>query len=98
MRSVAGLASIHPNAEMLEDEGASLIGVAVETGLLVGHCLINLMRARPHSPGRSKGAMRIMAVCARDHPFFNPVLKGHRELHPHVGMASFAKRGLGLAQ
>ena len=95
---VASLASVDANAEMLEDEGAALIGVAVETGLLVRHGLIDLVRARGHPPGGSKGTVRIVAVGAGDHSFLHAVFEGHRELHAHVGVAPFTKRGLGLAQ
>ena len=98
VRSVAGFAPIHPSAEMLEYEGTSLIGVAVETGLLIRHGLVHVAGARGHSPGGSKGAMRIMAVGTGHRSFLDAVLEGHRELYAHIGMATFAERGLGLAQ
>lgn len=98
VRGVAGLTAIDANTEMLEDEGAALIGVAVETGLLVRHGLIDLVRARSHSPGGSKSAVRIVTVGARYYSFLDPVFERHRELCAHVGMALFAQRGLGLAQ
>ena len=42
--------------------------------------------------------MRVVAVSARHHSFLDAVFEGHRELRAHVGMALFAKCGLGLAQ
>ena len=48
VRSVAGFASVDTNAEVLEYEGAALIGMAVETRLLVRRGLVYLMRARGH--------------------------------------------------
>ena len=83
---------------MLKYEGPALIGMAIETGLFVRHGLLYVARARCHPPSRSKGPVRIMAVGARYYPFLDAVLKGHRELCAHVGMALFAQCGLGFAQ
>lgn len=98
VRSVAGLASVDANAEMLEYKRPPFIGVAFQTGLFVRHGLVYLTRPRGHFPGGSKGAVRIVAVRARDHAFLHAVFERHRKLRAHVGMALFTERGLGLAQ
>jgi hypothetical protein len=95
---MAGLASIHTNAEMLEDEGPSLIGVAVETRLLIRQALVDVARARGHSPGGGEGAVRIVAVCTGDHSFLDTVFERHRELRAHIGVALFTQRRLGLSE
>ena len=96
VRSMAGLATIHTNAEMLEYKGPALIGMALETRLLVSHGLLDMAWTRSHSPGGSKGAVRIVAVRAGDYSFLDAVFEGHRELHAHIGVAFFTESGLGF--
>ena len=50
MRSVAGLAPVHTNSEMFENEGSAFVGMAFKTRLLVRHSLVYVARARGHSP------------------------------------------------
>jgi len=98
MRSVAGLTAINTNGSVLKDERASLIRMAFEARLFVGHDFLNEAWARRHPPSGSKGAVGIVAVRARHHAFLDAVFEGHRELHAHIGVALFTERGLGLLE
>jgi hypothetical protein len=72
---------------MLEYERTALVGVTLQARLFVPQRLVNHAGTSACSPGRRKGAVRVVAVRALYHAFVDPVLEGHGELRSHGLMA-----------
>lgn len=98
MREMAGLAAIHPDRGMLENERASLVGMTFQAGLFVPERLVHHAWARRHAPRGRRSAVRIMTVRALHNAFVHPVLERHVELRPHRTVAAIAQIRLGLRQ
>ncbi len=90
MNHVARLASIDLHGRMLVDKRALLVGVALETDLILRGGSPDLLRAHC--------AVGIMAIRALDQPFVHAMMKRHVELGFLLEMASVAKLGLSLNQ
>jgi len=86
VREMASAASFSRDCSVLMNEGSGLrrvaFGAHYELPSGRGRCIL------PY------GAVRIVAVCAIDHPLFNLVVKGHGELWLDVVVALKAKLGL----
>src|SRR5687767_12253508 len=83
---------------MLEGERTAFVGVALQTGLLAIGGGVNHARAVTHTGWDGGGAMRVVAIGARDGAFVNPVLEGHRELSADGGVAAVAEVGLSACE
>jgi len=98
MRQVTDLASVDAHGGVFINEGAALVGVAFEAGLLIRFLLIDHARTRTHAPGCGEGAVRIMAIRAFDDAFVHTMLEGHGKLRLDGGMAGITKLGLFFRQ
>ena len=73
---VAGLAAVDPGGGVLKDERSAFIGMALQTGLFVDR-LIDHPRPSGCSPGRSAGAVWIVAIAAGHEAFVHAMFEGH---------------------
>ena len=95
---MANLAALHADRRMFECEGATLIGMALNTGLFVSECLIDQSGTCGHAPGGSKRAVRVMTVTADHDALIHAVLEGHREVGPDVTVATVTELRLAFRQ
>lgn len=72
--------------------------MALQAGLLIVVRRGNQSRPRPRPPRRCHIAMRIVAIRALHRALIHPMLRRHRKLTPHRGMALITKLRLLLRQ
>ena len=94
MREMAGFATVDANRGMLEQERASLIGVALEARFLICERLIDHTRPCAHAPRRSRSPMRIVAIRTGNDSFVHAMLGGHVELRANRGVTVVTEIGL----
>jgi hypothetical protein len=98
MRIMAGLAAVHADRFMLEDERTAFFGVALEARFFVGQSLVDHARARSEPPGGRKRAVRIVAIGTVHETFVHAMFERHGELRPDVLVAAITKVGLFLGE
>src|SRR5450755_2972541 len=91
MRIVTHFATLDANWWMLESKGTALVGMTLETRLLVYERLPDERGPRSHTPGWSQAAVWIMAIAAGHESLVYPMLEGHGEIGSNVCVAAVAE-------
>ena len=92
------LTPIDAGSGVFENEGAALVDMALQTGLLVLETGFNHMRAPTHFPSWRVGTVGVMAVRTVHKPFVHPVFERLRELRADVIVATVADFALPLRE
>lgn len=87
-------AAFHANGRMFIGERAALVGMTLETRLLVAFGAGDHARAVAHTPGGCKRAMRVVTIRAVHEACVDTMFKRHGELRAHSLVAAIAKLAL----